>query len=159
MREVIFKAWCDRCESLGQPRTEALHTYSIGIVKGETKPAIRVIELCDACDSAEVDILSKLLATHSIPLDTKSAAIPAAPARHTGGYDPSAKQECRICNRDYSVSSLAQHIWAVHRGQPKPPPQPTRCPDCGITIPGMGQHRSQAHGWSAIQEAYKGLIT
>lgn len=161
MKELIIRSWCDRCESLGKLRAEARHTYTVGIVSGETRPALRVIELCDECDATEIDILSKLLASHSVPLDPKAAKTPAPePIPQRSRYVPADKLTCKICDRDYHASSLAQHIWAVHRAGEDRPVQPKKCPECGVVNPtGMGQHRSQAHGWSAVTEAYKGLIT
>jgi uncharacterized C2H2 Zn-finger protein len=154
---MIIRAWCDRCESLGNDRTEAKHIYSIGMVKGETRPAPRVIELCDECDAA-IDWLPKLLADHSLPLDLKHPAVVPTPAAKAPSYDPGSKETCLICDTPYHKSSLAQHIRAVHRNG-LVQEQPLKCPDCGLVKQsGMGQHRSQAHGWSAITEAYGDLV-
>lgn len=157
MREMIIKAWCDRCEALGQPRTEARHLYTVGIVKGEARPALKVIELCDSCDSTEIDMLSKILADHSLPVDRAKLA----PAAHTP--DQSAdyihpRVECRICGNQISKSSLVSHIWATHRPGETKPSHPARCPDCHLVSPNMGMHRARAHGWSAIDQAYEGLV-
>lgn len=159
MRELVVFNWCDRCESLGHPRTEAKHTYSVGIVPGENRPAVRVIELCDECDAAEVSQLIKLLSTHSIPLDPKAKAAP-EPIPQRTKYLPDNKEQCQVCGSDYHKSSIATHIWAIHRPGEARPEHPNKCPECGLVNPtGMGQHRSQKHGWSAVTEAYKGLIT
>jgi hypothetical protein len=153
MRELIVRAWCDRCEALGHPRTEAEHTYTIGIVKGETRPALRVVELCDECDSAEIDVMIKMVADHSIPLEAK------APAKLAGPYHNSDRVECLVCHVNISRGSVVGHIWSQHRAGEKRPPQPTKCPECHQPFgEGMGMHRNRIHGWSALDEAYLGLI-
>lgn len=160
MREHIIKVWCDRCESLGQPRTEAQHTYTVGIVQGENRPELRVIELCDECDAAEVSILVKLLGTYSISFDPKAAKAPSPePIPQRSRYVPDNKEVCRVCDQSYHKSSIATHIWNIHRPGQARPEHPNKCPDCGLVNPtGMGQHRSQKHGWSAVTEAYRGLV-
>jgi hypothetical protein len=158
MRELIIRAWCDRCESLGNERTEAKHTYSVGIVKGETRPAPRVIELCDECDAA-IDWLPKLLADHSNPLDPKArpaAAPQSAPAATLQGD----REICRVCGRELGRSALIGHIWSQHRRGQKRPPPPSVCPECRevFEIQGMTMHRVLQHGFSPIEDAYKGLL-
>jgi len=157
MRELIIRAWCDRCESLGNERAPAEHTYTIGIVKGETRPAPRVIELCDACD-AEIDWLPKLVADHSIPLDPKHPQA-AAPQRPPAATQPSDRLECRVCGRALSRSALIGHLWSQHHRKQRPPP-PSVCPECRevFDMQGMTMHRVLQHGFSPIDEAYKGLI-
>lgn len=157
MRELIIKSWCDRCEALGNDRAEARHTYTIGIVKGETRPAPRVIELCDSCD-AEIDWLPKLVADHSIPLDSKHPAPLAKPLAATYSTD---RVECRVCGNTLAKTAILGHVWAKHRpGQTRPVP-PTVCPECRTIFEngtGMWMHRSSMHGVTALDEAYKGLI-
>jgi hypothetical protein len=153
VRELIVRAWCDRCEALGHSRTEAKHTYTIGIVKGETRPALRVVELCDECDSAEIDVMIKMVADHSIPLEPKAPAKPIGPALSTD------RVECLVCHGTMNRSSLVGHIWSQHRAGEKRPQQPAKCPECHKPFDeGMGMHRSRIHGWSALDEAYVGLI-
>lgn len=156
MREVIFKSWCDRCESLGEPRQEARNTFTVGIVAGEARPALRVIELCDECAAAEIDVLGKLLGTHSIPVDLTKVKAPAAPAVSPPETE---RVECRVCGATLAKSAILGHVWAVHRpGQTRPVP-PTVCPECrGVYEGGMWMHRTKMHGKSALDEAYKGLV-
>lgn len=154
MRELIVRAWCDRCEALGHPRAEAKHTYTIGIVKGETRPALRVIELCDECDSTEIDVLAKMVADHSIPLEPK-------PQQSTGQSSGASTDriECLVCHGTLNRGSLVGHIWSQHRANEKRPQQPAKCPDCHKPFAeGMAMHRNRIHGWSAVDEAYEGLI-
>jgi hypothetical protein len=158
MRELIIRAWCDRCEALGNERTPAEHTYTIGIVKGETRPAPRVIELCDSCD-AEIDWLPKLVADHSIPLDPKSHHAPPTPQRGPAADLQGDRVICRVCALQLTKSAIVGHVWAKHKPGQQRPPQPAVCPDCREVFgQGMGMHRSQAHGISALDEAYRGLL-
>ena len=156
MRELIIRAWCDRCESLGNERTEAKHTYSVGIVKGETRPAPRVIELCDGCD-AEIDWLPKLLADHSIPLDTKhpQAVAQRAPAAPVVGD----RVECKVCGRSLTKTAIIGHLWSQHHRKPRPGP-PSVCPECREVFDpqGMTMNRVLQHGFSPIEDAYRGLL-
>jgi len=157
MRELIIRAWCDRCESLGNERTEAKHTYTIGIVKGETRPAPRVIELCDACD-AEIDWLPKLMADHSIPLDPK--AKPAAPLQPPAAPLGTDRVMCRVCGRELVKTAIVGHIWSQHRRGEKRPAPPSVCPTCreDFDVQGMTMHRVLQHGYSPVEAAYEGLL-
>lgn len=153
-RELIVRSWCDRCQALGQDRAEAKHTYTIGIVRGEARPQLRVIELCDECDAAELDLLTKIVADHSIALEIKPPAklIPAP------GH-PTDRIECLVCRGVFNRGSLVGHIWAVHRPGEKRPPQPAKCPECHEAFgEGMGMHRNRMHGHSSLDDAYQGLI-
>jgi len=157
-RELIIKSWCDRCQALGNDRTEARHVYTIGIVKGETRPAPRVIELCDECD-AELDWLPKLVADFSIPLDPKHPM--AAPAKPPAAPYSGDRVVCRVCDKELAKTAILGHVWAKHRpGQDRPIP-PTVCPECRTVFDngtGMWMHRSAMHGVTALDEAYKGLV-
>jgi phage FluMu protein Com len=156
MRELIIRAWCDRCESLGNERTPAEHTYTIGIVKGETRPAPRVIELCDECDAA-IDWLPKLMADFSIPLDPKAPI--AKPTTQPAASVPTDRVVCKVCGSEIGKSAIVSHVWAKHKPGQSKPEHPNKCPDCGmVNATGMGQHRSQAHGWSPLADAYRGLV-
>jgi len=125
----------------------------VGIVKGENRPALRVIELCDECDSAEIDVMIKMVADHSIPLEIKP------PAKPTGPMSATDRVECLVCHGHVNRGSLVGHIWSQHRpGEPRPQ-QPVKCPDCHKPFTdGMAMHRNRIHGWSAVDEAYQGLI-
>lgn len=153
-REVIIASWCDRCDAL-ERKTAATHTYTIGIVKGENRPALRVVELCDDHDPMLADLFD-LLAKNSIPLDP-DALKPAAPSPAPARRD---REECRVCGAEVARSSLITHVWTQHRAGETRPAPPVRCPECRKSIPpaGMSMHRNRAHGVSALDEAYSGLI-
>jgi len=68
--------------------------------------------------------------------------------------------EMRI-SQDLQISrgSVVGHIWSQHRPGEKRPAQPAKCPECHQAFgEGMGMHRNRIHGWSALDEAYVGLI-
>lgn len=144
-REVIIAAWCDRCEAQERGKVAATHTYTVGLVKGENRPALRVLELCDGCDPMLADLFD-LLAKNTVPLDP--------PPKVVAGDEAT----CRICGKSLStVASVVGHVWSQHRHSARPP-VPARCPECRQAVPsqGMGNHR-KVHGWSALEEAYEGL--
>jgi hypothetical protein len=153
-REVILASWCDRCDAL-ERKTPATHTYTAGIVKGENRPALRIVELCDEHDPMLADLFD-LLAKHSIPLDP-AALRPAEPARPAARSE---RQECLVCGEPIAKGSLVVHIWSQHRAGEERPASPARCPECRkpFAPQGMGIHRNRLHGYSALDEAYAGLI-
>lgn len=146
-REIIVASWCDRCQAIDDRKEPATHTYTIGLVKGETRPALKVVELCDAHDPMLADLFD-LLAKNSIPLE---------PAKK----QPASELECRICGREFSArTSIVQHVWQVHRpGEDRLGEQPARCPECGDSYSpdGMRRHRSRVHGYTALDAAYEGI--
>lgn len=152
-REVIIASWCDRCDA-DDRKTAATHTYTIGLVKGETRPALKVVELCDEHDPMLAD-LHDLIAKHSIPFDPKTAAKPAPVAATSSSHKQAA---CRICGDVLTTPALLSHIWNVHRKGETRPPVPRICPDCRqpYAPQGMGVHRNNAHGYSSIEDAYEG---
>jgi hypothetical protein len=156
-RELIIKSWCDRCESKGVLKVPAEHTYTIGFTAGESRPALRVIELCNACD-AEIDWVPKLLADNSIPLDAPKITPPTlSDAPPPTQY--SNRVACRVCGKTYPTTTIAAHVWGMHRHAESRPKQPNKCPECGVVrTSGMAQHRTTAHRFSAIDEAYRGLL-
>lgn len=158
-REIVRLSWCDRCDAEDR-KTPATHTYTVGLVHGETRPAPRVLELCDEHDPILADVFD-LLAKNSIPLDpnakaAKPAPSPAAAVTYRGG----SRIECDVCGVAMARSSLVNHIWSQHRpGETKPEP-PRVCPDCRTPFDpaGMSMHRNKVHGYSAVDEAYAGLV-
>jgi hypothetical protein len=152
-REIIVAAWCDRCEAAERLKVPATHTYTIGLVRGESRPAPRVIELCDACDPALADVFD-LVAKHSIPLDT------ANPTKPPEASSPAEFAECLVCGSTMTRGSIVGHVWSQHRPGETKPAQPARCPVCrgSYSAAGMPMHRARAHGDYALDEAYRGLV-
>jgi hypothetical protein len=102
-----------------------------------------------------MDWLPKLLADHSIPLDVKHPAAAKPPDTSYIGD----RSECRVCGGSFSKSALVAHVWSKHKPGQHRPEHPSKCPDCGmVNGSGMGQHRSQAHGWTPLTDAYRGLV-
>jgi len=148
-REIIVASWCDRCQAIDDRKEPATHTYTIGLVKGETRPALKIVELCDAHDPMLADLFD-LLAKNAIPLEP-------APAKRA----PADELACRICGKEFTArTSVTQHVWTVHRpGQTRGGNQPARCPDCreAYEPDGMRMHRSRSHGYTALDMAYEGI--
>jgi hypothetical protein len=155
-REIIIASWCDRCQAADESaRVPATHTYTLGLVSGETRPELRVLMFCDSCDPVLAEV-EDLLRKNSIPLDTGRTPATKGPADVPGP----ARIECRVCGETMARSSILQHVWSQHRPGEKRTAQPARCPDCReVFAPaGMSMHRARAHGWSALDDAYDGLI-
>jgi hypothetical protein len=58
------------------------------------------------------------------------------------------------------AAAIAEIVWQVHRpGEGRAGVQPARCPDCNepYSPDGMRQHRSRAHGYTALDSAYEGI--
>jgi uncharacterized C2H2 Zn-finger protein len=148
-REIIVASWCDRCQAIDDRKEPATHTYTIGLVKGETRPALKIVELCDAHDPMLADLFD-LLAKNSIPLEPATRA------------EPADDLACRVCGKEFTArSSTVQHVWQVHRpGEPRVGQEPARCPECRESFDpaGMRAHRSRAHGYTALDRAYDGLL-
>jgi hypothetical protein len=155
-REVVFLRWCSLCESDGVERVEAVEAYTIGLVKGETRPAPRVLDVCDT-HAEELLALSVVVAKHSIPLDPKAKPSPMPEPKAVATATGRPLLECKICGKSTTKNNMTNHIWS-HSPTPRPP-QPARCPTCGERVDrAMGVHRSQAHGWSPIEDAYEQVI-
>jgi uncharacterized C2H2 Zn-finger protein len=150
-REIIVASWCDRCQAIDDRKEPATHTYTIGLVKGETRPALKVVELCDAHDPMLADLFD-LLAKNSIPLEPPTA----------GKRAPADDLVCRVCGKEFTArTSTVQHVWQMHRPGEDRGKQPARCPECHepFSAPAMSSHRSRSHGFSALDNAYSGLLT
>ena len=153
-REIIVASWCDRCQAIDDRKEPATHTYTIGLVKGETRPALKIVELCDAHDPMLADLFD-LLAKNAIPLEP--------PAKRA---DPADDLVCRVCGKEFTArTSTVSHVWNIHRTDTTRAEamqaQPSRCPECRepFSPEGMRAHRTRAHGWTALDEAYSGLLT
>jgi hypothetical protein len=154
-REIIIASWCDRCQAADESaRVPATHTYTLGLVSGETRPELRVLMFCDSCDPVLAEV-EDLLRKNSIPLDTGRTK-PVGPVAKAS--DP-VSVECLVCGAVLNRSSILSHVWSQHRpGELRT--QPARCPDCRQPFDpaGMSMHRTKIHGWSALAAAYEGLV-
>lgn len=154
-------AFCDLCH-LENERVEAPHTYTIGVVAGENRPALKVLELCDTHDKVATELMA-LLATIGQPPDLKAkpaaANIGRPPLDVPRGADGRPQGDCPVCGQTMARNGMVSHIWQAHRPDTKPP-APTRCPECGER-PGspqaMAQHRRVTHGYDAVADALAGV--
>ena len=149
MREVVVMAWCDAC-ALEDAKTAAVSTFTVGIVAGESRPALKLLELCERHNKLIVDVQLLLAEVGQAP-DVKPAKQPAAVGRGLVA--------CPICDKEMTRNGLVGHIWSQHRQQERPAP-PTTCPDCGQAFSGAagcGNHRVYTHGWDPVADALSGV--
>lgn len=159
MKEVIVKAWCDACWLDGEQRTPSAHTYTTGMVGGESsRPQLKVIELCDMHDKIATDFMALLSEVAAVPDFNKPAAPKAAPPPVK--YNSGKRVDCPVCHEEFTTGGLVGHIWSLHRPGETRPVMGTVCPDCRAeydTGQGLGQHRKAEHGWNAIADALSGV--
>lgn len=161
MREVQIRSWCDLCiEENEDERVEATETFTAGIVTGETRPELKLVELCEQHAKVLTD-LGRWLADIGQPpaLPAPARAKPKA-STSAPSHEPVGPQStCPVCDYTSSRSHAATHFHNAHLRIPKPA-QPKACPTKGCdfahdSAPQMGVHRASAHGWSALDEAYE----
>lgn len=133
-------------------RTEATHTYTVGLVAGETKPALKVLELCDRHDKLAGElagILAGIGQTPALPAKVVAPAPTPPPSRPSW--------DCPLCGEHLGRNVAVAHVWNRHRRDVRPE-IPKRCPDCGhpATGQGMTAHRRSAHGYDALADALSG---
>jgi hypothetical protein len=159
--EMIIHRWCDMCWHEGQLQQEATFTYTVGIVPGEVRPGLKVLDLCETHNKYAIDLLDLLAGTGQRP------ELPVAPKNPVGRprLGEEAKRErghkqCPVCHHEVASNILVAHIWTRHRRGEKRPPMPKVCPICREHIPspqGMAQHRRHIHDIDAIQDALSGV--
>jgi hypothetical protein len=152
MREMIMRRWCDVCFAEGQLQQEAAHTFTVGAVVGEARPALKVVETCDVHQKMVADLMELLNGIGQIP-EFKKAALPAAPVLTHPAV------ECPICRMDVGRNTLVAHVWNKHRTDARPP-TPKTCPECGERFDngtGMSAHRRSIHDFDALADALGGV--
>lgn len=162
MREVRVLSWCDFCH-LDNEQTEADHTYTLGIVAGENRPALKVLEVCEL-HSKPITELVALLATIGQTPDLKPKPAAAKAVGRPKEDAPRNAQgqllaDCPVCGQTRARNGMVSHIWQAHRPDPKPQ-APTRCPECGersANTQAMAQHRRVVHGYDALADALSGV--
>lgn len=159
VREIRVLAWCDVCH-LEHEQTPAEHAYSIGIVAGETRPAIKVLELCETHDKIAAELIALLAGIGTTPeLKAKPAAMGRPPAPGPRTNTGRLLRDCPVCDQTVPSNTLVSHIWQRHRTDPKPAAL-MRCPDCGLrgnNTQHVAAHRRAAHGHDALTEALAGV--
>lgn len=167
MRELILKVWCDICAlervSGGldiQVNVEAHHTYTIGAVVGESKPALKVLELCDTHNKVATDLIELLGHLGQTPT---VAAHPVRPPIHTPEAVEHARRPvpCPACRTEIGRNTMVAHVWARHRTDERPDLKGV-CPECRLRVDsntGLSAHRRSAHGYDALEDALAGVDT
>lgn len=153
MREMIMRRWCDECWHEGQLQNEASFTYTMGVVQGESRPALKVLELCEDHNKLAVDLMDLLKEIGQLPDFTQAKKTPASST-------PAVPQlACPVCGMAMAKTSLIGHVWSKHRTDRRPD-QPRNCPTCGEFIDngtGMSAHRRSSHGFDALADALAGV--
>lgn len=155
MRETVIRAWCDACWQDGEQRTPSTHSYTAGIVVGETRPGLKLLELCDMHDKLALDLMALLADIGTVPEFKVKSKAPEPVVQ----YAMSKTVSCPVCNTGLTRSSLVNHIWSNHRTDNKPNVG-TVCPECRTeydTGQGVAAHRRFEHGHDAVAEALAGV--
>jgi hypothetical protein len=155
VREVQTLSWCDECyRDDPDSRTPVVASFVVGIVEGESvRPALRVLLCCEAHAKPVRDLLAILADAEPFAADEHPRK-GRPPKQLALDVDvPKPPQMCPLC--DYTRTTrgaVVTHVWNVHANAERPP-QPDACPDCGWSGGNIGVHRSQAHGFNALDEA------
>lgn len=164
MQTIEIRQWCDFCYADGEQLTPAAVTFTLGLVEGETRPVLRVLQACEPHSKPVHELRELGLKLGKLDEANKLASagrppskIPADPDRPTRGPD-TAPTQCPLCQIETTTrSALVTHIWSTHRrGEPRPQ-IPRVCPECGKDYPSsnMASHR-KTHGVDAVEVALAG---
>lgn len=168
MRRVKIEQWCDFCWQDDEQETEAVRCYTVGVVEGETRPALRIVETCEMHSKLIGDLLGALEGCVPFQADhpaTGKAAVQRDPqaalfATARRPLPPSQQpHDCPLCSRTLGKGALVEHIWKTHRTDDRPQ-APTSCPDCGLRMKSaqaVGQHRRHSHGYDALEAVLAGV--
>jgi hypothetical protein len=157
MREVKLLTWCDMCWDDGMIQTAAEHSFTIGIVSGESRPALKLLELCETHSKTIVELQELLVGVGQLPELDKKRGPGRPPVSEPVREHPT--KSCPVCKRQIKNNILVAHIWQEHRSDEKPA-IPKICPECREQIDtgqGMTQHRKAAHGYDAVADALSGV--
>src|SRR6476469_5372504 len=108
MREVVVMAWCDAC-ALEDAKTAAVTTYTVGVVAGESRPALKLLELCERHNKLIAEV-QQLLAD----VGQQPELGPKAATRAQTAYVSSGAAEhvlCPICQASVTRQALINHVW------------------------------------------------
>jgi len=156
MREVVVMRWCDACQQEDMTKTPATSTFTIGAVAGESKPALKVLELCERHEKLITDLQLLLREVGQQP----EMAPTATRAQHSYASSGAAEQVlCPVCQASVTRQALINHVWNRHRTEGRPE-APKVCPECRVSYPspaGCGVHRRMAHGYDPLAEALAGV--
>jgi hypothetical protein len=156
VREVVVMRWCDACHQ-EDTKTAASSTFTVGIVAGESRPALKLLELCERHEKQIVELQLLLQEVGQTP------DVPPRPAAPTADrYARSSASEpvsCPVCGKGMTGAGLLGHVWGQHRTDERPDP-PKVCPECRLeynTASGCAVHRRNAHGFDPVAEALSGV--
>lgn len=167
MRELILKVWCDICAlervSGGLDivvNVEAQHTYTMGAVVGESRPALKVVELCDTHNKVATELIELLNQLGQTPdvAPKQSAPAPARPPSFPTSDNAKRLVPCPCCRVEVARNTMVAHVWR-HRPD-KRPELHLQCPTCrerAANPAGLAAHRRQAHDFDALADALSGV--
>ena len=158
MREMVWNSWCDACYSDGEAKVPALHTFTVGAVGGETRPGLKLLELCEQHSKLILEVQVLLQQTGQLP-DFSKAAKPKPVASSPSTPYAHRMTVCPICRAEYARNGMVAHVWRAHRTD-KRPDHHGRCPTCyeqQDNSAGLAAHRRIAHGYDALEDALSGV--
>jgi hypothetical protein len=168
MREFTTLKFCDLCWEESETKVPGITTFTIGVTEGETQPALRLLECCEA-HVETFQFLRGLMNrlgkfdrynTSAPPAFAMAAATgpgsrgPRGPNQGTTPVEP-----CPVCGSVMTRSGIVMHMWNLHLiplGVEKPP-APTSCPDCDFegSATAVGVHRVTKHKYNVINHTYQ----
>jgi len=120
MKEVEVRAWCDKCYSDAEARSEAVtHKVTIGTL-GPLE-----LELCDLHDKELLEPLRQLLTERGSPPARKPPARPVVPPNPRNRPDAN----CPICGNRMLDTSITNHVYQVHGRLGPNDPRPAGRPE------------------------------
>lgn len=148
MKEVQIISWCDACAEEDDSRVPATLTYTVGVSHGESRPMLKLVELCEPHAKLILDLEMLLQNVGQTP-EFKKAAPVGRPSASEKYERSNPFVDCPIpgCTTSLRKSSVPAHIWAAHLPGVKKPRPLTKCPECGETeFKSLAMHRTMAHG-------------
>lgn len=152
MREMVMNRWCDSCFLEDQAKVPAAHTFTVGASNGESRPALKVLELCERHAKLILDVQALLAETGQTPELSSRRPAPTAP---TGQR----LTPCPVCQRSVPRNQLVAHVWRHHRADRRPDHH-GKCPTCHEQQEngaGLAAHRRITHGYDALADALSGV--
>lgn len=150
MRELVERHWCDSCFLESEAKEAAVHTFTVGAVAGESRPMLKVLELCERHSKLVLELQALLSETGQTPeLKAKPAATPVGQRA----------VPCPVCQVSVKRSTLVAHVWRHHRTDERPDHH-AKCPTCHEQQrdgAGLAAHRRIVHSYDALADALSGV--
>lgn len=150
MREMVMNRWCDSCFLESEAKVLAVSTFTVGACTGESRPALKVLELCERHAKMIQDVQALLAVTGQTPELLPKAPVAARPVN---------MQPCPVCQRETPRNAMVAHVWRHHRTDERPNYGVT-CPTCHEqqeSGAGLASHRRITHGFDALADALSGV--